>query len=363
MPKRYIVQAKKIDPKSRDVHDNHAEDYLDIRGGEDAGEDAAPLGEIIEYAVALNPAGEVAYRLASNLVSLEEVTTASADGFEAESVMEADRASVAGVGDIPTDEDTRYLKALWLRKKTKGEGVTIAVLDTGLGAPVAKMLRDMGILAGAHSKTGGNPVASRTDHGSHVATTITPDGCKLLHYQVLGENGSGSSDGIISAIYDAVKRGAKILNLSLSGGGPGDAYERAIAYARSRGALVLCATGNTGKQELRYPGACPSAVSVNAFDRTTDKPASFATSNSQVDFGSSGVNVLAFGGAGRLMRMSGSSMSSPMAGWAMAMLMSFTGKGGDELLQMFRNGARDTEASALLEGAGVINGYRAGKKR
>lgn len=362
MPKRYIVQAKKIDPKSRDTYDDHAEDYLDIRGGEDEGESAAPLGEIVEYAVALNPAGEAAFRLASNLVSLEEVTTASADGFEAESVMEADRASVAGVGDIPTDEDTRYLKALWLRKKTKGEGVTIAVLDTGLGAPVAKMLRDMGILIGAYSYTGGNAAASATDHGSHVATTITPDGCRLLHYQVLGENGSGSSDKIISALYDAVKRGAKILNLSLSGGGPGDAYERAIAYARSRGALVLCATGNTGKQELRYPGACPSAVSVNAFDRTTDRPASFATSNSQVDFGSSGVNVLAFGGAGRLMKMSGSSMATPMLGWALAMLAAHTGKTGDALLQAMRAGARDTEAAAIFEGSGVASAHRASKK-
>ena len=344
---RYHVECKRIEPGARDTYSEHASDFLNVRGAND---DGTSIGERVEYAVALSEEGEAAFRLASNLLSLESVAEASVDGHVTQESEEDAR--ISGMGDVPTDEDLSYHRSLFLRSGKKGRGAKLAILDTGLDATVAGWLRSMGILKGAYSFTPGDssPTNSTNSHGTHTTTTATPDLCELYHYQVLEDSGSGTSDRIVAAIYDAVDRGVDIISMSLSGTGARDAYERAIQAARKKGILVLCAAGNTGDSSLHYPSACPSAVSVAAFDRRTDSPASFTTHNSQVDIAASGVDVLAYGYRGQLMRMSGTSMSTPGLAWTLLSLIAETGKRGDALLQALRAGARNTRASAEYEG-------------
>ena len=82
--------------------------------------------------------------------------------------------------------------------------------------------------------------------------------------KVLDRSGLGNSADIADAIRWAVDHGAKVLNLSLGGPGYSAVMERAVAYARQKGAVVVCAAGNTGTGQVSYPAAYAGAVAVGA---------------------------------------------------------------------------------------------------
>ncbi|WP_119065875.1 S8 family peptidase [Rubrobacter indicoceani] len=354
--KRYIYSCRRIVPAKRDVAQAYQIEPEELNPN-------APVGEIAQNAVTLSEEGVEAYRRASNLLSIEEEVEAFVQGEVVE--RDVEDASVAGVGSIPEDADLTFLQALAMREKQgekAGRGVKIAVLDQGLGSVVASWLHSAGILAGAWSMIGERATDAKGDHGTHVATTATPDGAKLYHYQVLADHGSGSSSGIIRAIYHAVEQGVDLINMSLGGSGGGEGYETAIRYARSRGVLVFCAAGNTGRQEHHYPASCPSAISVAAYDRASGAKASFSTFNTAVDLAGSGVGVLAYLASGALGRMNGTSMATPTAVFVAVLVAGMTGARGDALLQALRSAAKDMPGPATWDGNGLVQGKRTVRK-
>lgn len=210
-------------------------------------------------------------------------------------------------------------------QKSTGAGVTVAVIDSGVDASNPD-------LAG-HVLTGYDVIAGKagtsTDllgHGTHVAGTIAavtgngigvasiaPD-TKILPVKVLGADGKGYMSDTATGIIYAADHGANVINMSLGATAQVAAVTNAIAYARSKGVVVVAAAGNyrTDGSPTTWPGADPGVIAVAATD-SNDKVASFSNAGSYVDVAAPGVGILSTYPVtlGSYTSMSGTSMASP----------------------------------------------------
>jgi serine protease len=165
-----------------------------------------------------------------------------------------------------------------------GNGVIVAVLDTGVGyedhgSGKFHALPDLaGIEFVQPYDFVGNSKHANDDHGhgSHVTGTIaqvTNNGIgvagvarkvRIMPLKVLSGSGSGSVGGIADAIRFAADHGAKVINMSLGGAFPSKVLKKAVAYAHDKGVTVVCAAGNEGRGRVGYPAAYPGAIAVAA---------------------------------------------------------------------------------------------------
>jgi serine protease len=186
-----------------------------------------------------------------------------------------------------------------------GDGVTVAVMDTGLfGAPgnwhgelnanVAQPLpSDTDFVSVEFDNDGvpgpdsnpsdpGNAVGSSVFHGTHVAGTIVAAvngvggagiayNASLLPVRVLGEGGTGSSADLLAALqWVAGPAGgeplADIVNLSLGGLPFLKPLQDAINLGADRGIVFVAAAGNSASTLPSYPAAFDKVFAVSAVD-------------------------------------------------------------------------------------------------
>ncbi len=211
-------------------------------------------------------------------------------------------ASAASTGDplAPKQWGLDQVRAPAAWGTSTGAGTVIAIVDSGvdLGHP------DLAgkLVGGATFTCDGRPgpcgngdwvgpdgqAEPEDTHGTHVAGiagAVTGNGigvagtapdARLMPVKVL-EEGSGSFEEIAAGIRWAADNGADVINLSL-GAGPGtqaltytglvsDASD-AVAYARSKGAVVVAAAGNDFQVPLcGTPAFEDGALCVTATDR------------------------------------------------------------------------------------------------
>ncbi|WP_224362346.1 S8 family serine peptidase [Hyalangium versicolor] len=165
---------------------------------------------------------------------------------------------------------------------SKGKGVVVAVLDTGIAYEDYDDFKQVPDLKGAKFAKGYDFVNDDEHanddhgHGTHVAGTIaqaTNNGegvagvafeATLMPVKVLNHFGAGTSADIVDAIRFAADNGAKVINMSLGGGGYSKAMADAVEYARKKGVTVVAAAGNAARNRVEYPAAYPGAVAVSA---------------------------------------------------------------------------------------------------
>jgi subtilisin family serine protease len=182
-----------------------------------------------------------------------------------------------------------------------------------------------------------NSPADGNGHGTHVAGTIGARGndgfgvpgvdwtARLVALRVLDDQGSGTSSSLIQAYDYAGRKGARVVNASLGGGG----YSRS-EYDLIRGfpnVLFVVAAGNDANNNDRQPEYPCAYDLVNvlcvAASNQHDGLASFSNYGvTTVDLAAPGTKILStWPGGGHAVR-SGTSMATPHVAGAAALLLS-----------------------------------------
>ncbi|HUK24865.1 MAG TPA: S8 family serine peptidase [Terriglobales bacterium] len=250
-------------------------------------------------------------------------------------------------------------------KTTRGAGIKVGVIDTGCG-PHRNLSHVT--LAGAFVDGKVLPSSAARDvaeHGTHTTGIVgarptkagdyagMAAGCDLFHARVF--KGEGPQDGptqadIINAI-DSLSRDHQcdLINMSL-GGGPSSAAEQdAIRDAAERGTLCICSAGNDNGP-IEFPGAYPECMAVSAIGKVgwaapgtfsaDNRPreaskmghenlflASFSCFGPTLACAAPGVGIVSTvperkGFPDAYMEMDGTSMASPAACGALAVILS-----------------------------------------
>ncbi len=206
---------------------------------------------------------------------------------------------------------------------------TVAVVDSGvdLGHPDLA-----GRLVAGHDFVDGDATPQDANgHGTEVAGIIGARGnnaagvagidwaARIMPVRVLNAQGSGYDSDVIAGIEWAADHGAGIVNLSLGGTADDPLVRQAVQYARSKGALVVAASGNDGKAEAFYPAAYPEVVAVTATNGST--PVYFSNTGSYVDLAAPGWNITSTAlGGGYATGGAGTSFAAPIVSGVAALV-------------------------------------------
>ncbi|MEU6708690.1 S8 family serine peptidase [Streptomyces wuyuanensis] len=177
--------------------------------------------------------------------------------------------------------DAMHAEEIW--KKTTGEGITVAVIDTGVNSSTPSLKGK--VLKGLDT-TGvkGEATDDYTGHGTTMAELIAGSGeggglkglapgAKILPLRVsntkLQNKESVNAHDERDAIRAAADSDAQIISMSFGSEFMTQENIEAVKYAESKGKLFLAAVGNSAKKGNKpsYPANYPEVAGVAATDR------------------------------------------------------------------------------------------------
>jgi serine protease len=262
-----------------------------------------------------------------------------------------------------------------------GEGVTVAVVDTGIACYDEGGFMKGTDLAGTacvggYNFVGKNKIAADDQgHGTHVAGTIaqtTNNGvgvaglahcAKLMPVKVLSARGWGTMADVAEGIRWSADHGAQVINLSLGAPIKSKVVENAVNHALKKGVVVVAAAGNSGRS-VGWPAAYSGVIAVSATDKN-DSIAWFSSRGPEVAIGAPGVGVtqqtICEAGRNKCEQwgvFNGTSMASPHVAGAAALLVGQGVTDPDSVKAVLQSTASLKEDKNLF-GAGILEAGKA----
>lgn len=259
------------------------------------------------------------------------------------------------------------LKLDEVRLRSRGAGVTVAVIDTGvdhrhplLAARLWNDARNTGDLPGNGidddrdglvddwagwdfvdndndpAEHWEDPTETVAGHGTFIAgliAVLAPDS-RILPVRAFPSSGIADAFTVATAVKYAADHGADVINLSLGSTEPSELLREAIAEAQRRGIVVVAAVGNDDSEVLpQFPASLNEVLAVAAIDFQSKK-ALFSNFGSHVDVSAPGVKLIsAFPGgnlgAASYAEWSGTSFAAPLAAAEAALLLAYDPRQSD----------------------------------
>lgn len=215
---------------------------------------------------------------------------------------------------VPNDQYYRYqwnldnpayggisMEEAWDLQPNPGAGVIVGVVDTGAAYENFDAYALAPDLGGTLFVPGYDFVNDDTHpnddegHGTHVTGTIAQTtnnftgvagiafGSSIMPVKVLDNTGSGTYSDVAEGIRFAADNNAQVINLSLGGQSPSETLRLACEYAYSKGALIVCASGNDGRSSVSYPAAYDAFTLAVGATRYDDRKAYYSNYGKSLD--------------------------------------------------------------------------------
>lgn len=235
-------------------------------------------------------------------------------------------------------------------RASRGEGVLVAVLDTGVrsdhpdlagvvvqGPDLTGAARTGGVW-GHHGTAMASLIAGRGhDHGRGRDSGVigVAPAARVLSVRVTLESSdprremlrSGGRHALAKGIRYAVDHGADVISMSL-GGGSGAwegsaAEEEAVQYAIARGVVLVASSGNDGDtaNKKTFPAAYPGVIAVGAVDSRL-RPARFSNRRDYLSVVAPGTGIVTASASGDYVVSDGTSSAAAMVAGIAALIRS-----------------------------------------
>ncbi len=233
-------------------------------------------------------------------------------------------------GYSPSDYFDQYAARLLRLKQaqtiTRGEGITVAVIDTGIDPthPVFTRLTE-GYDFVDQDRTpveqGGGPAYG---HGTMVAgiVALVAREATLMPMRAFTSDGVGTAADVVKAIRFAAMRGAQVINMSFGLSTPSRAIREALQFAAQQGVTLIASAGNDNSSTPPFPASEEALVWAVAATDPQDRKADFSNYGAFVDLCAPGVNIYSAYPGGRYAWWSGTSFSAPFVSGTVALVLS-----------------------------------------
>lgn len=259
---------------------------------------------------------------------------------------------------------------------SKGEGVKVAVLDTGVDLDHPDLAKNL--LPGMNFVDPKRPPNDDNQHGTHVAGIIAAENneigmvgvapeAKIVPVKVLDRNGNGNLVNVAKGIRWAVDEAkADLICMSLGSPNPVQEVRKAIQHAQSKGVVCFVAAGNAGKtRQLFYPAEYPETVAIGSIDENFGR-SGFSNTGESLDFMAPGGRIFSTVPDNWYAILSGTSMAAPFATGVAALVLSYLRRKGavapataDGYIETFRHHTlpvtnADLKNKKFYQGFGII---------
>jgi len=228
---------------------------------------------------------------------------------------------------------------------TRGAGVKIAIIDTGIGRGSAEFDGAVSAgtdVSGAGSPDGRTPVgAVDADHGSWVASLAAGRGtgpdtgvigvapeAQLLSVSVgFGSSATRSfADQIVDAIHWSVDNGADVINMSLTTNVPDwpESWDEAFQYAFDHDVVIVVAAGNrgSGTTKVGAPATIPGVLTVGGVDRAGKASIDASTQGITIGVSAPSEELVGVSADGTVVSWDGTSGAAPIVAGIAALVRS-----------------------------------------
>ena len=215
-----------------------------------------------------------------------------------------------------------------------GEGVTVAVIDTGIDLQHPAFegrLVDGWDFVDNDALPQEEGAGVNYGHGTAVAGVVLQVAplAKIMPLRILDADGSGDTDDLVLALDWAIEQGANVINVSLGSAEDSKPVERMLQKAKSHKVAVVASAGNSGDENVTFPAnkavkggkfkkVLVSVGSVNA----DDEKSSFSTyAKDKVETAAPGEHVFTAYPDEHVIYWSGTSFAAPMVSGALALAL------------------------------------------
>ncbi len=272
--------------------------------------------------------------------------------------------------DLYYSKQKQYLEnvhadSLWERNVT-GEGVTVAVIDSGLFSGHEDFDRTH-ILPGYNYVNQDEDTRDSAGHGTQVAGVIAAvrnnqigvagllSEVNILPMRISANSSSSPTIAVVAkAIQDAVdKYDVQVINMSIGQKSESETMEVAVKYAAEHNVIMVAAAGNSGNDTLMYPAAYDEVIGVGALDQDNQVRDNSQRNNS-VFVTAPGENIYTTDVNDKYTYKSGTSYSAPFVS---AMAAAAKAKNSSMTIQEFKNLLISTSVDAGETGYDTSYGY------